>query len=172
MVLLHHCSAAVAESAAISKISRIIGAFYIYKFSVPESGASGWVISPFGADTAQAGGIGHMIIEKAGCPQPPPACLGFGVEVGTFGTGIGSGSGNAGSDGIKQIFRLCPAENEDPIEGAFTAGGLGNVVRRILVGHCENLRLLLRGTLLINKALPKQMRHSFALHFWCFHDTR
>lgn len=47
MVLLHPCSAAVAESAAISKISRIIGAFSIYKFGVLELGASGWVISPW-----------------------------------------------------------------------------------------------------------------------------
>ena len=215
MVLLHPCSAAVTESAAISKISRIIGAFSIYKFGVLELGAFGgrfhddytWRIFLFcqskflfgilktallhgnpddradtgigtvylpsiGADATQAGGVGHMRIEKTGCPQPPPACPGLGVEVGTFGTGIGSGSGNAGSDGIKQIFRLCPAENEDPIEGAFAAGGFGNVVRWILVGHCENLRLIFRGTLLINKALPKQMRHSFDLHFWCFHDTR
>ena len=45
MVLLHPCSAAVAESAAISKISRIVGAFSIYKFDVPESGAFGGAIS-------------------------------------------------------------------------------------------------------------------------------
>lgn len=149
MVLLYPGSAAVTESAAISKISRIIGAFPIYKFGVLELGAFGgrfhddytWRIflpcqskflfgilktallygnpddradtsigtvylPPIGADATQAGGVGHMVIEKAGCSQLPPACLGFGVEVGTFGTGIGSGSGNAGSDGIKQIFRL------------------------------------------------------------------
>ena len=41
MVLLHPCRAAVTESAAKSKISRIAGVFSIYKFGVPELGASG-----------------------------------------------------------------------------------------------------------------------------------
>ena len=41
MMLLYPGSAAVTESAAISKISRIIGAFSIYKFGVLELGAFG-----------------------------------------------------------------------------------------------------------------------------------
>lgn len=45
MVLLYPGSAAVTESAAISKISRIIGAFSIYKFDVLELGAFGGAIS-------------------------------------------------------------------------------------------------------------------------------
>ena len=81
-------------------------------------------LPPVDADTAKAGGVGHMVIEIAGRPQPPPSGFGFRIEVSAMRLCVGGGRSHPLGNGGEQAVCLLLRKNGHPVNGGSAAGGL------------------------------------------------